>query len=242
LVDDLKKVTLSTVDLHKDFYQGGKVQKVLRGITATFAHDHAYAITGVSGSGKSTFLHLLGGLDVPTAGQVLFNGRDLATLKHEQKNAMLNQALGFVFQFHYLVKELPVLENVMLPGLVRGDRRAVCRQRVLQLLAMMGVEGKEHAYTATLSGGEQQRVAIARALFNRPAFLLADEPTGNLDADNARAVIDLFFKAKAEWGMGIILCSHDPVVYERMATVYRLHDGVIGHNLLCKMDPGSRPG
>ncbi len=220
-------MALSTVAVCKDFYQGGKIQKVLRGVSVTFAHDHAYAITGVSGSGKSTFLHLLGGLDTPSHGTVLYGGKDLATFKHAEKNLLLNKSLGFVFQFHYLIKELSVIENVMLPGLVAGEKRSKCYQRARELLAMMGVEGKENAYTVTLSGGEQQRVAIARALFNKPAFLLADEPTGNLDADNARIVIDLFFKAKADWGMSIILCSHDPAVYERMETIYHLHDGVI---------------
>lgn len=226
VVDD-QKMALGMVGVFKDFCQGGKDLRVLRGISVTFTQDHAYAITGVSGSGKSTLLHLLGGLDTTTRGIVTFNGQDLASLKHAQKNAMLNQHLGFVFQFHYLMKELPVIENVMLPGLVAGQSRRDCRQRAQALLAMMGVADKESVYPTTLSGGEQQRVAIARALFNRPAFLLADEPTGNLDADNARMVIDLFFKAKAEWGMGIILCSHDPAMYNRMETIYQLHDGVI---------------
>ncbi len=220
-------MTLSAVDVCKDFNQGGKTQKVLRGISVNFVHDHAYAITGVSGSGKSTLLHLLGGLDSPSQGFILCNGKDLAIFKHAEKNVLLNQRLGFVFQFHYLIKELSVIENVILPGLIAGQKRVTCYQRARELLVMMGIEGKENAYPTTLSGGEQQRVAIARALFNKPAFLLADEPTGNLDADNARIVIDLFFKAKAEWGMGIILCSHDPAVYERMETIYHLHDGVI---------------
>jgi lipoprotein-releasing system ATP-binding protein len=222
-----QKMTLGTMDVCKDFYQGGKILKVLRGISVTFTQDQTYAITGVSGSGKSTLLHLLGGLDAPTYGVVRFNGQDLTTFKQIQKNTMLNKHLGFVFQFHYLIKELPAIENVMLPGLVAGGRRRSCRQRARELLTMMGVADKEYAYPATLSGGEQQRVAIARALFNKPAFLLADEPTGNLDADNARVVIDLLFTAKVEWGMGIILCSHDPAVYERMQTIYHLHDGLM---------------
>ncbi len=224
---DQKNQTLRSVDIFKNFYQGGNVQHVLRGISATFSQNHTYAITGVSGSGKSTFLHLLGGLDDPSAGAVLFNDHDFSALKSTDKNELLNQSLGFVFQFHYLIKELSVLENVMLPGLVRGDKRSACQGRARELLAMMGVERKEHAYPMTLSGGEQQRVAIARALFNKPVFLLADEPTGNLDADNARAVVDLFFRAKDEWGMGIILCSHDPAVFGRMETICRLHEGVM---------------
>lgn len=227
MIHDQENLKLSMCDVHKDFYQGGKFQRVLRGITVTFDHNRAYALTGVSGSGKSTLLHLLGGLDTPTAGSVFFNTKNMASLAQEAKNALLNRSLGFVFQFHYLIKELPVIENVLLPGLVNGKTYTECKKRAQELLDMVGVGDKANTYPTTLSGGEQQRVAIARALFNKPAFLLADEPTGSLDADNAQSVIDLLFKAKAEWHMGIIVCSHDPAVYQRMETVYRLHEGVI---------------
>ena len=220
-------LTLSVADIYKDFYQGGKVQAVLRGISMTIAQNHSYAITGVSGSGKSTLLHLLGGLDNPSQGSVLFNGKKWTSFKHREKNAILNKLIGFVFQFHYLIKELSVIENIMLPGLIAGDNRRACRQRALQLLDMMGIKNKESSYPDTLSGGEQQRVAVSRALFNKPAFLLADEPTGNLDTDNAQTVMSLFLKAKAEWGMGIILCSHDPSMYQQMETIYHLQDGII---------------
>jgi ABC-type lipoprotein export system ATPase subunit len=219
--------TLSVADIYKDFCQGGKVQVVLRGISMTIAQNHSYAITGVSGSGKSTLLHLLGGLDVPSQGSVLFNGKKWTSFKQGEKNAILNKSIGFVFQFHYLIKELSVIENIMLPGLIAGYNRRACRQRAQQLLDIMSIKDKESLYPITLSGGEQQRVAVARALFNKPTFLLADEPTGNLDADNAQSVMDLFLKAKAEWGMSIVLCSHDPAMYQQMETIYHLQDGVI---------------
>jgi lipoprotein-releasing system ATP-binding protein len=172
-------------------------------------------------------LHLLGGLDEPTQGAVMVNDKNLQHLRSSQKSIFLNRTVGFVFQFHYLVKELTVAENIMMMGLIKGEGKSQCRKRVDELLEMVRLTDKANVYPTKLSGGEQQRVAIARALFNRPSFLLADEPTGNLDAENAQHVIDIFIAAQREWGMGIVLCSHDSVIYNRMSLVYRLHDGVL---------------
>lgn len=218
---------LEARDLHKSYTIGSTSTPVINGISSSFQQGTSYAIIGVSGSGKSTLLHLLGGLDTPTHGHVCADGRSLATLKRAEKNHFLNQAIGFVFQFHYLVKELSVIENVMVPGLVKGDSFQAARQHALELLASVGLEIKHDRSISTLSGGEQQRVAIARALFNKPKFLLADEPTGNLDAENAHAVVSLILKAQQTWGMGVILCSHDAMVYERMQVKYRLHNGLL---------------
>jgi len=219
--------TLTLRNVHKVYEQGGKPLVVLKGITASFNQGALYAITGVSGSGKSTLLHLLGGLDEPSEGDVWLNDKNLQSLRSGQKSTFLNRTVGFVFQFHYLVKELTVAENIMMIGLIRGERQSQCRERVAELLAMVGLTDKATVYPTKLSGGEQQRVAIARALFNRPSFLLADEPTGNLDADNAQRVVDICIAAQQEWGMGIVLCSHDSVIYNRMTSVYRLRDGVL---------------
>lgn len=218
---------LEASNIHKDFYQGNKVQHVLCGISTIFNEGHSYAITGVSGSGKSTLLHLLGGLDTPTAGRIILNGTPLEQLKKSAKNTTLNQTFGFVFQFHYLIKELSAIENVMIPGLIKGIRRATCRAQAGNLLATVGLSEKEHAYPSQLSGGEQQRVAIARAMFNKPAFLFADEPTGNLDTENAQTVVNLFLQGQQEWNMGIILCSHDPAIYTKMQTIYHLEHGML---------------
>jgi ABC-type lipoprotein export system ATPase subunit len=214
-------------NVFKNFGDDDKICHVLRGVSVEFGNGVSYAIRGVSGSGKSTLMHILGGLDVPSDGTVTFNGKDIYKLKQREKEIYLNQTMGFVFQFHYLVKELTVLENVMLVGLVKGESKKKCRIRAFELLEIMGLLGKESNYPGELSGGEQQRVSIARAIFNKPSFLLADEPTGNLDSDNAKNVVDLMIKAKDEWGMGVVICSHDPDVYNRMEVVYTLHDGLL---------------
>ena len=214
-------------NIYKDFGHGNKVNHVLKGISIEFNKNATYAIKGVSGSGKSTLMHILGGLDNPTKGFVTFNEQDIYKLSPHKKESFLNQMVGFVFQFHYLIKELTVLENIMLIGLVRGESKKACLHRANELLQLMGLSGKENKYPGQLSGGEQQRVSIARAIFNKPSFLLADEPTGNLDIDNAQNAVNLLLKAKDEWKMGIIICSHDPNVYNKMDIVYTLHDGLL---------------
>ena len=211
--------------MHKEFDQGGKILPVLKGISVEFHQAKSYAITGVSGSGKSTLLHLLGGIDVSTGGKVTLNDKDLETFKTDRRQHFLNRTIGFVFQFHYLIKELSVLENIMLMGLIKGDSRDKCVARAKKLLSLVNLSAKADVYPHQLSGGEQQRVAIARALFNKPSFLLADEPTGNLDAQNAQQIIDLFIQAQNEWGMGLIICSHDSAVCARMGVEYRLFNG-----------------
>lgn len=216
---------LSLHNVCKEYLQGGRVIQVLNNVDATFLHGQSYAITGVSGSGKSTLLHLLGGLDSPTSGSVNFNKTDLAHMRPAHKNSFLNKSVGFVFQFHYLVKELSVRENIMFSGMIRGESKKQCMHRSDHLLEVIGMPHKADAYPTQLSGGEQQRVAIARALFNKPAFLLADEPTGNLDEENAQAIVELFFEAQQEWGMGMVICSHDGAVYKRMGTIYKMHHG-----------------
>ncbi len=209
----------------KDYRQGGRKVEVLRGISATFVQGQSYAIVGASGSGKSTLLHVLGGLDEPTSGRVAFNDLDLSALAARKREEMRNQSLGFVFQFHYLINELTVLENVMLMGQISGKNRDECLNESKELLIKMGLEDKLHEHPTYLSGGQQQRVSIARAIVNKPDFLLADEPTGNLDADNARRIVDLFTQCRTQWGLGIIICSHDQAVYGQMDTVYRLEQG-----------------
>ncbi len=224
---EISKNCLTASDVYKSYCQGEKKIHVLCGITATFEQGKSYAITGVSGSGKSTLIHILGGLDEPSSGHVLYNDHNIFKFRASQKNFFHNGTIGFVFQFHYLIKELSVLENVMIMGMIRGERRDVCKKRAFSLLDRCGIGHKTDAYPTQLSGGQQQRVAIARAMFNKPAFLLADEPTGNLDEETAKQITSLFFEGQKEWGMGIILCSHDSEVYGKMETVYRLHDGIL---------------
>lgn len=218
---------LSAKNLYKNFLQGDQVLEVLRDINIEFENGKTYAIVGVSGSGKSTLIHLLGGLDTPTEGSVYCDEYDLFRLRASKKEYFLNKELGFVFQFHHLIKELNVLENIILPGLVAGNSKKECEKRAGELLKKTGMDAKIDSYPTLLSGGEQQRVSILRAIFNKPSFLLADEPTGDLDADNAENVVELILQAQKEWKMGVVICSHDKAVYSKMEHVFRLHNGVL---------------
>ncbi|MBU1007645.1 ABC transporter ATP-binding protein [Candidatus Dependentiae bacterium] len=195
-------------NIHKTFESANKKLHVIQDISETFEQGKTYAITGASGSGKSTLLHILGKLDTPTSGKI--TGA---------------QSIGFVFQFHYLINELTVLENIMLMGLIKDKSKASCKDRAQILLKHVGLTDKANSFPFELSGGEQQRISILRAIFNKPKFLLADEPTGNLDATNAANIVDLLLACREDWQMGIILCSHDKNVYERMDYVFELVNG-----------------
>lgn len=201
---------LTAQNIHKTFEQAEKPLHVLTDISIAFEQGKTYAITGASGSGKSTLLHLLGRLDTPTSGKIV--GKP---------------SIGFVFQFHYLINELTILENIMLMGLIKGKSKKTCESKARALLKHVGLADKEQSFPFELSGGEQQRVSILRAIFNKPQFLLADEPTGNLDAANATHIVDFLLACRKEWNMGIILCSHDKAVYGRMDKVFELVDGGI---------------
>ena len=216
----LKKVS-------KTFGQDAKQTVVLHNVTALFASGKTYAITGASGSGKSTLMHLLAGLESPTAGAVHFNNTNINNLKQRAHDVWLNKTVGVMFQLPYLVRELTVVENVMLPGMVAGVSHKECLITAQKLLADVGLAQKADDKPQTLSGGQQQRVALARALFNKPSFLLADEPTGSLDATTGSAIIDLLLHCADQWQMGVIISTHDQSVAEKMGEVYRLQDGVL---------------
>lgn len=214
-------------DLYKSFFQGDKKINVLNGVNYTFEKGHSYAITGASGSGKSTLMHLLGGLDEYDSGSVSFDKRDVFNFSQKEKEFFLNKHLGFIFQFHYLIKELSVLQNIILPGLIGGKSKKDSIQKAEKLLKKVGLEDRVDSYPTELSGGQLQRVSILRAIFNEPDFLLADEPTGDLDAINAQIITDLLIDCQREWRMGLIICSHDKAVYERMNKVITLKNGIL---------------
>jgi ABC-type lipoprotein export system ATPase subunit len=218
-------------NLIKQFDAPTGVLTVLNDISCTFEQGGTYAITGRSGSGKSTLLHLLGGLDMPTTGTVFWDNRDVQTLTVHEKEQLLQNSFGLVFQLPYLIGELTVEQNIMLKGLIAGGDTTQQRARAQELLAFAELTDKAQALPATLSGGQQQRVAVLRALFNKPAFVILDEPTGNLDEASGEAILDLLLDAQRTLGMGIIISSHDPKVVERMQIVYTLHEG---HLTLCK--------
>ena len=223
----MKNSNLITKDLHKSFVQAGSTLHVLHGVNIRFDQGTTYAIVGVSGSGKSTFMHVVGGLDRPDHGAVLFDGQDIYNLSQSKKESLLNQSFGFIFQFHYLIKELNVLENVILRGLINGLSKTECIATAQELLEYVGLSDKMYSYPTELSGGQQQRVSIVRAIFNKPAFLIADEPTGDLDSANALLIVDLLEQCRKNWGMGLIICSHDSSVYNKMDKVFRLHNGLL---------------
>ena len=226
----MQKAILAVENLHKTFSNGANELAILRGITVSFDQGSSYAITGVSGSGKSTFIHLLAGLDSPTAGTVSFDGQNLATASINEKDHFLQHSIGLVFQLPYLIAELSVLENVMIRGLVAGTSRAECKKRASELLEAMAMADKMLSRPLSLSGGQQQRVALARAIFSKPAFLLADEPTGSLDEHTGLNIVELLLSCQREWGMGIIVSSHDAYVARRMGTVYQLKEGIMTKN------------
>ena len=211
----------------KTYEHANAMFTVLSNVNATFIKNHTYAITGSSGSGKSTLMHLLAGLDFPSSGSITFDGKNVQALNESEKSNFLNKSIGLVFQSPYLIKELTVLENVLLKGLIGGISHSQCAKKAQELLEGVGLLAKINNYPAQLSGGQQQRVAIARALMNRPDFLLADEPTGNLDMNTGMALVNLLLQLQKEWQMGLIISSHDPFVKQKMEFVYEIKNGLL---------------
>ncbi|MFL5540182.1 MAG: ABC transporter ATP-binding protein [Longimicrobiaceae bacterium] len=217
---------LSARGVRKHYVGGdGRVLNVLDGVDLEIARGEAISVIGRSGSGKSTLLHVLGGLDEPNAGEVYVGGRALHRLNEEELGRVRSTMIGFVFQFHHLLREFTALENVMMPQLIRGAAPGEARERARGLLAAMGLEGRATHKPAQLSGGEQQRVAVARALANRPLVLLADEPSGNLDPETAEGLHDEFFRVCREEGAALVLVTHDLALAARAGRVLRLHGG-----------------
>lgn len=200
---------------------------VLREVTFEASSGTVTAIVGPSGCGKSTLLYLLGLLDRPESGQIWIGGHELAQAKDEQRTAVRNEHIGFVFQFHFLLPEFSALENVMLPMQKLGRlSRAEMTNRAKALLHEVGLGEKVHRLATQLSGGEQQRVAIARALANQPSVILADEPTGNLDVKNSAIVFDLLTRLAKENGQAIVLVTHNPDIANKCDAVKPMRDGV----------------
>jgi putative ABC transport system ATP-binding protein len=210
--------------VEKTYRSGDRATQALRGVDLEVARGAWVAIMGPSGSGKSTLLHLLGGLDTPDAGSVMIDGADVSALSETRRALLRRRHIGYLFQFFNLVSDLSVAENVELPMLLVGERRREAHRRATELLESLGVGDVLGAAPAELSGGQQQRVALARALANRPAVLLADEPTGNLDTDSARQVLALL-RAQHDAGQTIVMVTHDSRVAAAADRVLVMQDG-----------------
>ena len=218
---------LQTTELKKYYGTKPNITKALDGVNLSVEQGEFVAIVGTSGSGKSTLLNMIGGLDVPTSGKVIVDGRDLSTLKDEQLTIFRRRKIGFIFQNYNLVPVLNVFENIVLP--VELDGSKVDKKFMKEVVRMLGLEDKLNNMPNNLSGGQQQRVAIARALVSKPAIVLADEPTGNLDSENSRNIVGILQGLAHEGNRCVIIVTHDPAVAEVADVLLKMKDGKLIH-------------
>ena len=218
-------LVISCRNLHKTYLQGKVEVPVLFGINLDVSAGETLAIVGASGSGKSTLLHLLGGLDDITEGSVTLQGQDISRLSQQALGVLRNSALGFVYQFHHLLPEFTALENVAMPLLIRRENRDKAYEQAQMILNDVGLDHRLNHTPAELSGGERQRTAVARALVTKPACVLADEPTGNLDRHTAQGVFDLMLSLNQKYKTSLIIVTHDPDLAAKTGRTLHLVDG-----------------
>lgn len=227
LREGASNLAVQVQDLHKDYEVGAGMLPVIRGISFSIRKGEVVGVTGESGSGKSTLLHLLGALDTPTKGSLIVGGTNPFGGSDREVSLFRNRHIGFVFQHNNLLPEFSALENVMMPGLIAGHAEKTVRQRAAQLFQQVGLEHRKDHYPGQMSGGEQQRVAIARALINEPVLLLADEPSGNLDSQNASRIHTLFLELNRTLGTTVLVVTHNMEFARSLPRRLEMRDGQI---------------
>lgn len=222
-----EQIIISCKQISKQFKEGKLQVDVLKGVDLTVRSGEKLAIVGSSGSGKSTLLHILGGLDLPTAGEVTILGNNIAKLSDADRGTLRNHSIGFIYQFHHLLPEFTALENVAMPLLIRGLDIKTVKQNAEHMLDRVGLADRLHHKPGQLSGGERQRAAIARALLTRPKVIMADEPTGNLDQRTAFKIFELMQELNDELKTAFVIVTHDLLLAKKMDKTYQLVNGVL---------------
>ena len=226
----MSEIILKAHNITRSYFEGKVQTDVLKNVNIDIYSDKLTAIIGKSGSGKSTLLHILGTLDTPTSGELIYKGEDLTKFSSNKKAEFRNQNLGFVYQFHHLLGDFSALENVMMPLLIGGISTKEAKERATSYLEKVGLSHRINYKPSEMSGGERQRVAIARAVSNKPNIILADEPTGNLDAQNASDIFDLFMDLAKNEHVAVVMVTHDNGLAQKCDLVYQMKDGVINAN------------
>ncbi|AEF80303.1 ABC transporter ATP-binding protein [Leadbettera azotonutricia] len=224
------KTVVRVEGLSKNFISGAETLHILKGIDFEAGQGSSVAVTGQSGSGKSTFLNIIGGLDRSDEGHVYVSGKDISGLSESGLSSYRQKSIGFIFQFHYLLKDFTALENVMLPAYMAGMKKKAAIEKAKALLSDVNLSDRAGHYPSQLSGGERQRVAAARAMINDPDMILADEPTGNLDPQNSAMVAELLYAGAEKWGKTLIVVTHDETVARRAMVRYTLENGRLSLN------------